>query len=294
VAQSFRCAEDEGLLSALPSIPDSRFADATSRPIDQKSDHQTQPATTSPPEMTGDGDVKRSQTAVSVSPNERQIHRPLRGHELHPRGVMPAGVVPSRRYVPTPMLRRPGYASADVKKLLVTSAIAATVAGSLVVEILFLFDGSDFPGLPEFTSRAPPLPQAAPPSTGFRANMTRSEAERMTQAGPLQPTVWSRPTAQSENQPTESRIEVTLPQIAPGSEYEKIVGKTAATPEPPAIAASELTPIARPEPRSIATPDSTPIARQSHLRSIGLRHTSETLSWPIAPVSSSQTPTSGI
>ncbi len=230
VAQSFRCAKDESLLSALPSV------------------------------MTGDGDVKRSQTTVCVPPNERQIHRPPR--ELPQRGLIPARVS-SRGYVdlgmPTPMLRRPGY---DVKKLLVTTAIAATVAGSLVIEILDLVEDSDHPGLPEFTSRVPPLPQAVPPSTGFSAIMTGTEAERITQGVSLQPTVSSRPTAQSENQPTESRIEVTLPQMAPGSEYEKIVGKTAATPEPPAIAAPELTPIARSEPGSIATPESIPIARQ--------------------------------
>ena len=260
VAQSFRCAKDEGLLSALPSVPDSPFADATSRPVDRKSDHQAQPATTLPPEMTGDGDVKRSQTTVCVPPNERQIHRPPR--ELPQRGLIPARVS-SRGYVdlgmPTPMLRRPGY---DVKKLLVTTAIAATVAGSLVVEILDLVEDSDHPGLPEFTSRAPLLPQAVPPSTGFSAIMAGTEAERITQGVSLQPTVSSRPTAQSENQPTESRIEVTLPQMAPGSEYDKIVGKTAAIPEPPAIAAPELTPIARSEPGSIATPESIPIARQ--------------------------------
>ena len=73
--------------------------------------------------------------------------------------------------------RRPGYAWAGVKKLLVTSAITATVAGSLVVEILDMVEDSDLPALPEFTSRAPPLPQAAPPPTEFGAIMTGSKAE---------------------------------------------------------------------------------------------------------------------
>ena len=58
VAQSFRSAKDEGLLSALSSVPDFPFADATRHPVDRKSDDQAQPATTSPLEMTGDGDVE--------------------------------------------------------------------------------------------------------------------------------------------------------------------------------------------------------------------------------------------
>ena len=265
VAQSFRSAKDEGLLSVLSSVPDLPFADATSHPVDRKSDDQAQPATTSPLEMTGDGDVKRSQTTVRVPPTERQIPRPPRGDKLP--GLIPAGVVPSRGYVdlgmPTPMLRRrrPGYAWAGVKKLLVTSAITATVAGSLVVEILDMVEDSDLPALPEFTSRAPPLPQAAPPPTEFGAIMTGSKAERITPAASLRPTVSSQPTAQSENQPTDSRIEVTLPQMVAGSEYKKIIGNAAATPEPHSIAIPKSTPISRPEPPAIAAPELTSIAR---------------------------------
>jgi YARHG domain len=252
-AQSFGYGKDEGLLSALSSVPNFPFADATSHPVDRKSDDQAQPATTAPMEIAGDSDVKRSKTTVCIPPNERQIKRPPR--ELPQRGLIPARVVSSRGYVdlemPTPMLRRRGY---DVKKLLATTAIVATVAGSLVVEILNLVEDSDLPSLPEFTSRAPPLPRAAPQSTEFRATTTGSEAERITQAESLQPTISLQPTARSENHPSESEIEVTLPQMVPGSEYEKIVGKTAVTPEPSSIARSGSSPIARLEP----SPESPP------------------------------------
>jgi hypothetical protein len=267
VAQSFRCAKDERLPGALSSIPDFPFAGATSHLVDRRSDDQGQPVTTSRPEMAGDGDVKRSQTTVCV-PLER---RPPRGYLLPPRGLTAGRVVPSRGYVdrgmmPTPMLRRPGYALPSVKTFLVTSVIAATVAGSLVVAILDLVEDSD---LPQLMSRAPPLPRAAPATTELRAIMTGSDAERITQAVSVQPIVSLQPTTQSENQPTESRIEVTLPQMVPSSEYEKIFGKTAATPEPPSIAIPELTPISRPEPPAIArlepmpiaTPESAPVAR---------------------------------
>ena len=161
------------------------------------------------------------------------------------------------------MLRRPGY---DVKKLLVTSAIAATVAGSLVVEILVLVEDADFPSLPKFASGTPALPKPASPSTDFRAIINLSEVERMTQAVSPQPAVSLQPMAQWENPRTASGIDVTLP---PGSAYEKIAGKAApirqpssiATPQFAPIARSEPTPTATPEPRSITTLDSPPIAR---------------------------------
>ena len=47
--------------------------------------------------------------------------------------------------------------------------------------------------------------------------------------------------------------------MVPDSEDKTMVGKTDATPEPPAIAAPEPAAIARPEPTPIATPESTPI-----------------------------------
>ncbi len=97
--------------------------------------------------MTGDSDVRRSQTTVCVPPNERQIQWRPHGKKVPPRDLTPARVIPPRGYVdlgmPTPRLQRRRYA---LKKLLVTSAIAAMVGGSLVVEILILVEDSDFPG----------------------------------------------------------------------------------------------------------------------------------------------------
>src|SRR5260370_40596177 len=126
VAQSFPCAKDEGLLRALSSLPNFPLGDATSHPVGRKSDAPAQPATTLSLEMTGDSDVKRSQTTVCVPPNERQIHQP-HGNKLPPRrDLIPARVTPPRGYVdlgmPTPRSRRRSY---SLRKLLVTSAIAA-------------------------------------------------------------------------------------------------------------------------------------------------------------------------
>jgi len=264
VDQPLRCAKDEGLLSALSSVPDFAFADATSHPVDRKSDVQERPATGPSLEMTGDTDVKRCQATI-ILPGERQIHEP-HGNRLPPRDLTPEWVIQPHGYVGqgvrTPRLRRRGYSS---KKSLVTSAIAALVGGSLAAMILMLVQGADFPSLPKFASAARPLP--APPSTDFRSIINLSEAERIAPAVSPQPTMSLQPTAQSENPPTESRTELTLPQMVPGSEYERIIGKTAAMRLPPSIAmpeltpmvAPELTPMARPEPLAIATPELTPM-----------------------------------
>jgi hypothetical protein len=255
VAQSFRCAKDEGLLSALACVPNFPFGDATTHVVDRKSDdHHAQPATTSgsPP----DGGVKQPRVTI-IPPNERQIHRP---HDNKPRppDLTPAWVIQPRGYVdlgtPTPRLRRRRY---GLKKLLVTGAIAAMVGGSVVVEILMLVEDSDFPSLPHFMSGTPSRAKPAPPSTDFRAIINLNEVERMTQAVSPQPTVSLQPMAQSENPPTESGIDVTLP---PGSAYEKIASKAAPIRQPPSIAAPELTPIARPQPLAIATSQFAPIA----------------------------------
>src|SRR5262245_17633889 len=110
VAQPFRCVKDEGLLSALSSVPDFAFADAASRPVDCKSDTQAPPATTSSLEMTGDNDVKRCETTI-ILPNERQIPRP-NGNRLPPQDLTPEWVIQPHGYVgqgrPTPRLRRRG------------------------------------------------------------------------------------------------------------------------------------------------------------------------------------------
>ena len=265
VAQSFRCAKDEGLLSALSSVPNFPFGDATSHRVDRKSDDHVQPATTLSPEMAGDSVVKRPRMTI-IPPDEHRIHQP-HGNKLRPPDLTPAWVIQPRGYVDlgrsTPRSRRRGY---GLKKLLVTSAIVAMVGGAVVVEILMLVEDSDFPSLPQFVSGATPRAKTAPAPTDFRAIINLSEVERMTQAVSPQPAVSLQPMAQSENPPTASGIDVTLP---PDSAYEKMAGKVAATRQPPLIAipeltplvAPELTPIARPEPLAIATPQFAPIAR---------------------------------
>ena len=261
--------KDGGLLSALASVPDFRFADASNRLVNRENDCQAEPATTSPLERTGDSDFKGSRTTSCVLRNEPQICWPPRSNELPPRGLpFVAPAVPGRGFIEpdlrmsTPMLRRPGYALPGMKTFLVTSAIAAALAGS------FVRGNSptrtDVPGLPEPVLHqtrlvAPaPLPQAVPTSIEF-GGITADGAERGTQTVSLQPTaslqpaVSLQPTAQSENQPTESKIEVVLPHTVPGSENTKIVGKMATTQEPPSIV--------RPEPTPIASPELTPVSR---------------------------------
>jgi len=193
-----------------------------------------------------------------IPPDEHRIHQP-HGNKPRPPDLTPAWVIQPRGYVdlgrPTPRSRRRGY---GLKKLVVTSAIAAMVGGAVAVEILMLVEDSDFPSLPQFLSGAPPRAKPAPASTDFRAIINLSEVERMTQAVSAQPTLSLQPMAQSENPPTASGIDLTLP---PGSAYEKMASKVAATRQPPSIAIPELTPIAAPELTPIATPQFAPIAR---------------------------------
>jgi hypothetical protein len=275
VAQSFRCRKDEGLLSALSGVANFPFGDATSHAVDRKSDDHAQHAAPSglpsyPPPPAGkgrveasDGDVKPPRMTI-IPPDGRHIHQP-HGNKRRPPDLTPAWVIQPRGYVdlerPTPRLRRRGY---GLKKLLVTSAIALMVGGSIVVEILMLVEDSDFPSLPRFLSDAPPRAKPASPSTDFRAIINLDEVQRMTHAASPQPTVSLQPTTQSENPPTASGIDLTLP---PGAAYEKTAGKAAAARQPPPIAIAELTPLAAPEltpgpePLPIAPPQFAPIAR---------------------------------
>jgi hypothetical protein len=158
-----------------------------------------------------------------------------------------------------------------LRKLLVTSAIVAMIGGAVVVEIFILVE-NDFPSLPRFASPAPLVPRPATPSTeltDFRAIINLDEPGRMSQAAALQPTVSLPPSAQLENLPTTSGLDMTLPHTAPGSGHEKAAGKAAAMREPLSIAMSELTPlappelnpVARPDQPTTAAPDLTPIAR---------------------------------
>jgi len=146
-------------------------------------------------------------------------------------------------------------------KWLVPSAIAATVIGSVAVEVWLLFEDSDLPGLPQITSHPSPLPPA-PPSHELGAIMTASEAEATDRAVvTLHSAVSPQSTTLKESQPTESRIATNLPQIGPASGYGKIDSNKTATPAPPAIARLDPTPIKTPELPSTGTSESTPIAK---------------------------------
>jgi len=149
------------------------------------------------------------------------------------------------------MLRRPGYAVPGVRKLLITSAIAATLAGVVVVEVLDVAGDSDRASSPGLAPRTAPLPQAG----------ATTEAESTGRSVSMEPNVSFPPVARTENQAAGTRIEATLPVIVPDSEYEKIVGRTAALAERPAIVTPELSPISRPDPSAISTPELTPISR---------------------------------
>jgi YARHG domain len=275
VAQSFRCTKDEGLLSALSGVPNFPFGDATTHGVDRKSDDHAQAATPSGPPPypppAGKGRVEASDS--NIKPPRMTIippdgHHQPDGNERRPPDLTPAWVIQPRGYVdlgrPTPRLRRRGR---GVKKLLVTSAIAVMISGAVVVEILMLVEDSDFPSLPRFMSGGPPHVKSAPPPTDFRAIVNLSEVERVTQAVSTQPAVSLQPMAQSENPPTESGIDLTLPHIGSGSQYEKIAGKAAAIRQPPLSAIPELTPLAAPEltpgpePLAMATPQFATIAR---------------------------------
>jgi hypothetical protein len=139
---------------------------------------------------------------------------------------------------------------AGVKSLLVMGMIAAGVIGSIVGEIWLLVEDSNRSSLPRLTSRDPRLTQAAPAPSEFRAITNRGEAERMSQVASAVPL-----------RRAESRIDATSPPTVVRSEYENIVGKTAATREPPSMAASELTPLAKPEPVPTAIAELTPLAK---------------------------------
>jgi YARHG domain len=278
VAQSFRSRKDEGLLSALSGVPNFPFGDATTHVVDRKSDDLAQAATPSgpppypppqagesisfyPPPPAGEGrvgardsDVKRPRMTI-IPPDGRHE---TDGNERRPPDLTPAWVIQPRGYVdlgrPTPRLRRRRH---GLKKLLVTSAIAAMVGGAVVVEILMLVEDSDFPSLPQFVSGAPPRAKPAPAPTDFRAIINLSEVERVTQAVSTQPAVSLQPMVRSENPPTASGIDVTLP---PGSAYEKMADKVAATRQPPSIAIAELAPLAAPELTPLAAPELAPLA----------------------------------
>jgi hypothetical protein len=149
------------------------------------------------------------------------------------------------------MLRRPGYALPGVRKLLITSAIAATLAGVVVVEVLDVAVDSDRASSPGLAPRTASLPQAG----------ATTEAESTGRSVSMEPNVSFPPVARTENQAAGTRIEATLPVIVPDSEYEKIVGRTAALAERPAIVTPALSPISRPDPSAISTPELTPISR---------------------------------
>jgi hypothetical protein len=190
-------AKDGGLLSALAALPDFPFADATSHLVERKSDDQAQLTATSPPEMTGDSDLKRHRTIVSVPPNEHEIHLLPCGSQSSLFDFVPASVVRSCRSidlgcVPTPVLRRPHRALRSVKAFLVMSAIAASFAAYFVLESSP--PATDVADLQELafdeTRRVTPpsLPQSAPLSNEFRSSTVDGGAERETQAVSPRPT----------------------------------------------------------------------------------------------------------
>jgi hypothetical protein len=152
-------------------------------------------------------------------------------------------------------LGRLGHTLTHAIKWLAAGVIAAPIAVSVAVEIGRLVVDSNLSGLPA-ASPSPPLPPAVP-SNELRSIVTASEAEPATRAVvTLQSDVSPQSTTPSESQPTESRVEATLPQIGPGSEYGKSVYNTAA-PELPSTATSQSTLIAKPEP----SPELPPINR---------------------------------
>jgi hypothetical protein len=128
----------------------------------------------------------------------------------------------------TPRLRR-RHGSGRVKKLLVTRAIGATVAGCVAVAIWFLVDDSDLAGLPQHTA-LPPLPGALTPE--MRGLLTARESAASPQ-----------PTAQQEGQQADRKIEQTLAQTS-----------TAGMPQTPWLAIPQPNPVSRPEPPTIARP----------------------------------------
>jgi hypothetical protein len=107
----------------------------------------------------------------------------------------------------TPRLRRRhGLA----RKLLVRSAIAATVARCVAVEIWFLVDDSDLAGLPQHTPQLA-LPAALPPE--LRALMTAREAARVASS---QSAASLQPTARREGQQADSGTPLAQTKARPG------------------------------------------------------------------------------
>src|SRR5215467_5110025 len=264
--QSFRGGKDEGLSNA--SLPNLAFGGAPHHRIDHTSGDKAEPETISPtphpspPAREGRAgasasDVARSQTVIFIPPKKRQ--RLPRGNES-PLVSPVITVMSNRGYadlgMSTPRLRQPGRAMARLTSLLVVGMIAVGVIGSIVGEIWLLAE--DRSSLPRVASRDPPLIQAPPPSTEFRAIINRGEAERVSGAVPLQPGVPN--TVQSVAQPTEGSDVASGPTVL-ASEYENIVGKTAATREPPSIAISEPSKLTKPDPAPTAMSKPTPVAR---------------------------------
>jgi hypothetical protein len=264
-APSFPCANDQGL-SPLASVPDCAFPDAAGH-SDRKSD-----------------DAESAQTIVYSPATAPEVQRLLPRNQSPPRGLSPASVtvMSNRGYVDleTPRLRRRRHGLARVKKLRVASAIAATIASCVAVEIWFLVDDSDLAGPPQHTPQ-PPLPGPLPPE--LRALMTAREAARV--ASP-QSAASLQPTAQQEGQQADSATPLaqtspagmaqaswlTTPQLNPISQPEPpTIARPQAitTLEPHAIAMPNSTPTetmepaptTAPEPFPTATSDSTPIAR---------------------------------
>jgi hypothetical protein len=240
--RSSLASKHQSLLSPLATVPDSALADASGHPTDSKSE-----------------DAESAQTAVYPPATEPQVQRLHRRNQSPAPGLSPASMVVSnlaydRGWLETPRLRRRGYSLVRVKKLLVTSAVGATVAGYVAVEIWFLAS------LPQ--QAPPPLPGALPPE--LSALVAPGEAGRVASS---QSGASLQPTAQQEGQRGESRIEAPLARTPAGSAYEKIMAGPAETPEAPRLAATQRNPISRPEPPAIARPQPTTLEPQSILPS---------------------------
>jgi hypothetical protein len=219
-AQSFPCVKDQGLLSALASVPDCAFPGAAGRSAGRTSD-----------------DPDSAQATGYLPVTEPQVQR--LDDQPPPRGLSPASVtvISNRGYVGTPMLRRRHRSLARARKLLVASAIGATLAGCVAVEIWLLVGASDLAGLPQPVPRSA-LPAALPPELG--ALTTASQAARV--ASP-QSAAALQPTPQQEGQRADSTIGAPLAQTS-----------TAGTPPAPWLAIPQLSPISRPGPPAIARP----------------------------------------
>jgi hypothetical protein len=152
--RSSLASKHQSLLTARASVPDSAFADAAGHPTDSKSDDaESTRATIYPP---------------ATEPQVQRLHRQsLASAWLSPASTVMSNCGYDRGYVRTPRLRRRADGFARVKKLLVTGAVGATVAGA--VEIWFLAS------LPQ--QAPPPLPGAQPPE--LSAPVAAGEAGRV-------------------------------------------------------------------------------------------------------------------